>query len=182
MENNLFLGRLNNQLRKVPEADRKEMLYDFEEHFQIGLANGNSVEQITEELGDPKLIAKDLLADYHLSKAETDKTLSNILRAIFATISLSVFNLLFILIPVIVLFSVYFSFWILAISFLFSPIVIFVWIFNGGIGVFDFFVALTMGSIGLLLSVGLVYAGKFFYNIILSYIKFNLKIIKGESV
>jgi len=68
--NNEFLKRLETLLSKVPENDRREMLYDYEEHFQIGLANGKSVEELTAELGDPYVIARDLLADYRVGKDE----------------------------------------------------------------------------------------------------------------
>ncbi|MDZ5474031.1 DUF1700 domain-containing protein [Bacillus sp. 31A1R] len=68
--NNEFLKRLETLLSKVPESDRREMLYDYEEHFQIGLANGKSVEELTAELGDPYVIARDLLADYRVGKDE----------------------------------------------------------------------------------------------------------------
>ncbi|WML50223.1 DUF1700 domain-containing protein [Neobacillus sp. PS3-34] len=184
MANNEFISKLEALLKKVPEPDRKEMLYDYEEHFEIGLDSGKSKTELIEELGDPQVIARDLLADYRIGKAETDKSASNIFHAIIATISLSFFNLIFIIGQVAGIFGAYVALCAVSFAFTISPLAIFSsFIFGYSYESFatNFFVSLSLCSLGLLMSIGMIYVGRFFYNIILRYIKFNLNIIKGDK-
>ncbi|WP_075980064.1 DUF1700 domain-containing protein [Bacillus massilinigeriensis] len=182
MVKNEFISKLESLLSRVPEDDRREMLYDYEEHFEIGLANGKSEKDLIAELGDPYVIARDLLADYRVEKAEKDRTVSNIFHAIIASISLSFFNLVFVLGPVIGLLGVYIGLCATALALTLSPLVV---IFSSVMGfsyesfTVNFFVSITLFSLGALLSIGMIYVGKFFYQIILRYIKFNIRVIKG---
>jgi uncharacterized membrane protein len=183
MVKNEFLDKLEYLLSRVPEQDRKEMLYDYQEHFEIGLANGRSQAELIAELGDPHVIARDLLADYRIGKAEQDKTPSNIGRAIMATISLSFFNLLFIIAPVAGLFGAYVALCAVSFGLTILPLAILGSYFFGysyESFLVNFFVSLTSFSLGVLMSIGMIYVGKFFYNVVLRYIKFNVKVIKGE--
>ncbi|MEI5908477.1 DUF1700 domain-containing protein [Bacillus spongiae] len=175
-----FLTKLKLLLERVPEEVRKEMLYDYVEHFDVGLENGKIENELIAELGDPEQIARDLLADYRIEVAENDKSVFNIMHAIIATTSLSLINIVFLLGPVIGLIGVYLSICTLAITLILSPLLLF----------FDplqnlsvsFFLAMTLCSLGLIIGLGVVRAGKFLYNIILRYIKFNIYIIKGGKV
>ncbi|WP_456275183.1 HAAS signaling domain-containing protein [Bacillus sp. AK128] len=183
MENNKFLKRLNELLSKIPEQDRKEMLYDFEEHFSIGVANGRSEQEMIDELGDPNIIARDLLAEYRITRAESDQSLPNITKAVIATISLSFFNLVFILGPVLGIFGVYVGLCATAFILTISPLAIIgSIIFNGFEDVvFLTFASMVTCSLGILLSIAMIYVGKFLYRTILTYIRFNVRIIKGEK-
>ncbi|MGE8203140.1 DUF1700 domain-containing protein [Heyndrickxia sp. NPDC080065] len=176
-----FLKELESNLSKVPERDRKDMLYDFEEHFTIGLESGKSEEEVVLELGDPQMIAKDLIADYRINAAEANHSLPNITRAMLATISLSFFNIVFLLGPIIGLIGVYFGLCVTAFVLTISPLLAVISIFFSGFEDFmlQFFISIVLCALGLLLSIAMITVGKFFYNIILRYIKFNLKIIKG---
>ncbi|MFD2445414.1 DUF1700 domain-containing protein [Bacillus sp. CGMCC 1.16607] len=184
MASNAFLAKLEYLLGKVPEHDRKEMLYDYEEHFEIGLANGKSEAELIAELGDPYMIARDLLADYRIGKAEQDQTPTNMFRAIVATISLSFFNLVFILGPVAGLFGAYVGLCAAAFGLTVFPIAILGSYFLGysyeSFSV-NFFVSLTSFSLGVLMSIGMIHVGKFFYKVVLRYIKFNVKMVKGDK-
>lgn len=183
METNLFLQKLNSLLKKVPEHERREMLYDFEEHFQAGLVVGHTIETLAAELGDPKVIAKELIAEYRLSRAEMNRSIMNITRAVFALISLSMMNLLFLFVPFAIISSIYLSLWIVTIALVLTPIliIVFLFFFNLEFFLYDMFFSIVLSSAGLLLSIGLICAGKFFYHTILTYIKFNVKIVKGET-
>lgn len=183
MENNKFLKRLDDLLSKVPEQDRREMLYDFEEHFSIGYSNGRTEEEIMEELGDPSIIARDLLAGYHISKAESVQTIPNITRAVIATISLSFFNLVFILGPVLGIFGAYIGLCAAALALTLSPLALIGSLIFNGFEDFMFllFASMVTCSLGILLSIAMIHVGKILYRIILTYIKFNVRIIKGEK-
>lgn len=51
-----FLNILSNGLIDFPDKERKDILYDYEEHFDVGLAQGKTEVQIINELGDPHSI------------------------------------------------------------------------------------------------------------------------------
>jgi uncharacterized membrane protein len=184
MVKNEFLDKLEYLLSRVPEQDRKEMLYDYQEHFEIGLANGRSQAELIAELGDPHVIARDLLADYRTGRAEKDKTPSNMGRAILAAISLSFFNLIFIIGPLAGLFGAYVALCAVSFGLTILPLAILGSYFFGysyESFLVNFFVSLTSFSLGVLMSIGMIYVGKFFYSVVLRYIKFNVKVIKGDK-
>jgi len=53
-----FLGRLSELIKDIPEEEKKDILFDYEEHFRIGLEKGRKEEEIAATRGDPKVIAK----------------------------------------------------------------------------------------------------------------------------
>lgn len=178
-----FIHKLDVLLKEIPEDDRKEMLYDFEEHILIGLENGKTEEMIVEDLGEPSVIAKDLVADYRLKKAENQYSVPNLLNAITATISLSFFNIIFILGPALAVIGIYIGLSAAAIALTLSPIALIVSIiFNGFEGlILFFFLALITCSLGIVLSLGMIRFGKYLYSLVLSYIKFSNRVIKGDK-
>jgi uncharacterized membrane protein len=197
MGKNDFLTKLAALLSRVPEHDRKEMLYDYEEHFEIGLAKGKSEAEIIAELGDPHVIVRDLLADYRLGKLEKENpqalTLQryndiqktpSIGRAIGASIGLGFFNLIFIVGPVAGLFAAYVA--LCAVSFVLTVLPLAImgsYFFGYSYETFavNFFVSLTSFSLGGLMGIGMIYIGRFFRKTIFNYIKFNVRVVKGEK-
>ena len=53
-----YLKELRKNLRGFSQEEIDDILYDYEEHFSIGLSSGKTEEEIAEELGDPKDIAE----------------------------------------------------------------------------------------------------------------------------
>jgi uncharacterized membrane protein len=182
MVRNEYLQKLEAALRDIPDIDRKDMVYDFEEHFTMGLENGKTEEEIIEELGDPTLIAKDLISDYLVSK-DRDHTAPKITRIVLSSIGLGFFNLVFILGPVAGLCGIYVGLCATAISFTLSPLLA---VYSALIGdmdgiSFEIFASLILCGVGILLSVGMLYVGKYLYKVILKYIQFNIKVIMGDQ-
>ncbi|MEW9503087.1 HAAS signaling domain-containing protein [Jeotgalibacillus marinus] len=182
MNKNEYLHKLQHLLKKVPAGARKEMLNDYEEYFELGMKNGISEKKLIQELGDPYVIARALLVNNRKKHIEKDQTFSNIFKAVIATVSLSFFNVVFILGPVVGLIGVYVGLCAVAIALTLSPLAIIASIyFNGAFPsiAVNFFVAITLCSLGLLMSIGMMYVGKFLYNAVRSYIKLNINIVKG---
>jgi len=94
-----FLGRLSELIKDIPEEEKKDILFDYEEHFRIGLEKGRKEEEIAASLGDPKIIAKQSRASCILREAEKTTSVNNIMRAIFAAVGLGFFNLVIVLGP-----------------------------------------------------------------------------------
>ena len=121
-----FLKILHQGIKKLPPEEREDIIQDYEEHFDFGLAEGKSEEKIVQSLGSPTQIAKEILTNYHLDQVNTSTTLGNILRATWAVISLSFFNLIIVLSPAIAIAALILSEWIVGIAFFVSPIVVIV--------------------------------------------------------
>ncbi len=56
-----YLDLLRYYLRDLPGVVVNDIIYDYEEHFNAGIENGKTEEQISEELGSPDDIAKEYL-------------------------------------------------------------------------------------------------------------------------
>jgi uncharacterized membrane protein len=181
MNKGQFLKELDIALKKLPTEERQDILRDYEEHFMIGLEEGNTEEQISASLGSPKQLAKELTATYHLGKVESTATTGNILRALYAVIGLGFLNLVFVLGPLIALLGVMAAGWVIGLGFTISPLVIIVdaAINPGSFELFALFFSLGLCGVGLLILLGMRFASKYAAKGLVRYLKFNMKIVKG---
>ena len=66
-----YMERLQMDLEAVDETTAKEILQDFADHFDQGLSEGRSEEEISAELGDPaELISELNTRPHHQSQTE----------------------------------------------------------------------------------------------------------------
>lgn len=176
-----FIRILDSSLKRLPEEEREDILQDFEEHFDFGLEEGKTEEQISESLGSPQQIAKELLANYHLEKVAATATTGNVFRAVWAVIGLSFFNLVIVLGPFIALVAIIASGWIVGIAGALAPILELV---NMAInpftfGWFNIFFSLILSGIGLFILIGMYFATRALMNGFVRYLKFNTRLVKG---
>lgn len=176
-----FMEQLYANLKQVSAEERKDMLQDYEEHFAMGKAEGKTEESIAEALGSPEKIAKELLAIYHLEKAEADATAGNVLRAVWAGIGLGFFNLIIVLAPFMVLVSVVISGWVIGATFILMPLVALaeLVIFPESFAYFDLFSSLAFSGLGLFITIGMYYVSKMVGRLFVRYLKFNVSFVKG---
>lgn len=178
-----YMMELESMLIAIPEAQRKEWLYDYYIHFQQAVENGQSEEDAARELGDPRIIANELLLGYRVGQAETINSFGKLSRAVFATVSLGLFNIIFILGPYLALAAVLLALWASAAALGIAGVGIVVEsIWNG---TFTLPQALTLGlitsSLTILLIIGLKALTASFYKLTLKYLKFNTRIVKGNN-
>lgn len=184
-----FMNSLSNQLSKIPQADRDDILYDYEEHFGIGLEHGKTEEEIARDLGDPKAIGKQFTADTIVMQAAQTKSAGSITRAVFAFAGLGFFNLIFILGPFIGLVSLLIALFATAIAILVAGIAAVLIVFAapmypdlinlGGINSsVIIFTGIGLSSLGALLFLGVTYLSKWFFKGTLGYLKMNIRLIK----
>lgn len=101
-----FLHILEISLSDFDDEEKKEILYDYEEHFRIGEESGKSEYELIKELGDPNKIAnqyrtsnKNENNDVPRDKIEKDRpTIVSVIVG-SALLLLLLFNLIFILGP-----------------------------------------------------------------------------------
>ena len=191
-----FLNLLEQTLSNISIEEKNEILYDYEEHFQMGLKQGKTEEEIAASLGDPKTLAKEFTLEHAVKRAETDTSTGNVLRAVFATISLGFFNVIFILGPFLALigiltglFAASFGITISGLALFGSAVLfpVFRWNIHMPFSIHmsplaTFFAATGTTALGLLFIIGTCYLAMYFYRATLQYIKLNLRIITGRRL
>ena len=188
MNRDEFLKALRKELSGIPKEDMGDILYDYEEHFDIGIHKGKTEREIAKELGNPKNIAKSYKVSIKITEAEKNPTATNLFKAILAAMALGFFNLIVVLAPFIVIVALLFSLYAISVGFII-----------GGIGSFFGTIAapflptkinigmnplasISFGigftALGVLIMLGCFYLTKLLYNGIIKYLKWNIDIIK----
>ncbi|SHH95067.1 DUF1700 domain-containing protein [Sporanaerobacter acetigenes] len=98
-----FIGTLRANLKGLPQEEIDDIIYDYEEHFRIGLSQGKFEEDIARELGDPRNIAKMYKVSSKIDEAESNPSPKNLLKAMFSAMALGIFNFIIVLGPFIVI-------------------------------------------------------------------------------
>ncbi|KPV44444.1 HAAS signaling domain-containing protein [Alicyclobacillus ferrooxydans] len=180
-----FLRELNRLLARVPVSERREMLYDYEEHIRSAIENGSTEVEAVTRLGNPKMIAKELLATAYVQQAETSTSIPNVLRAVLAVIGLGFFNIVIVLGPFCAVVGVLIALYAVAFSFIIAPIAALIGIIVGSayLGVLSpllaIFAMVTVEGVGWLLAVGAISLTRLFGQLCIRYLKLNLRVIEG---
>ncbi|WP_432406607.1 DUF1700 domain-containing protein [Wukongibacter sp. M2B1] len=194
MNKDNFLTELSNLLSGLPSDERQEILFDYEEHFSIGMEEGKTEEEIIASLGSPKSIAKQYNANYMVNQAEANPSPSNILRAVFAIIVLGFFNLVFVLGPFLGIVGVLIGLFAASIGIVVGGISVFATTALGPVlGSLNAYVTLPhimlsntgatlflcvgLTSFGLLFFIGNCYLARWLYIGTIKYLKLNLRLI-----
>ena len=193
-----FLESLRNQLKNIPKEEINEILQDYSDHITIGMENGRNEEELIKSLGDPKEIAKQMNANYHIKNAETKTSASNIFRAFYATAGLGFFNLIFVLPLFIIILALLFVLFAVPLALIFAGIIViiacvgnllapdyflknFQVAFSAPEAVGAILISIGLVSLGLLILIAAYYASKSVFKLVLRYLKFNLKIIQNKE-
>ena len=185
-----FLENLEKNLRGMPKEEINDILDDFREYFDVGSERGRSEDEIILSFGNPKNIANQIKAESYIKKAEANTSAANITRAVFTTVGLSFFNIIFILPVFAVIFSILAALFAAAISIgaagisgtvasFFYPLYsqYFTFTINAAILIFAF---IGMGAFGILFFIGDIYLAKLIYRLIVKYLKLNISIVKDR--
>jgi len=185
-----FLENLEKNLRGIPKEEINDILEDFREYFDIGAERGRPEDEIILSFGNPKIIAKQIKAESYIKKAEANTSAANITRAVFTTVGLSFFNIIFMLPVFAVIFSILAALFAAAVSIgaagisgtvasLFYPLYsqYFTFTINTAVPVFAF---IGMGASGILFFIGDIYLAKLIYRLIVKYLKLNISIVKNR--
>lgn len=84
---NEFLKILMRSLKHMSASEKQEILDDYREHFEAGLASGKTEAQIAQALGDPVQLAKMDTALNAADRARESRQLPDTLRMIGAAVS-----------------------------------------------------------------------------------------------
>ena len=187
-----YLNSLRSGLcRNLPKEELDDILSDYSEHFQIGKAEGRTEEELYLALGAPEDVAREIKATYMVSRAEQTRSCGNIWHAIMATLGLGLFNLVFVLVPFLLL-AVFLVVVLLvgAVLTAFGPVSFVIAVLQlMGISFISFwlwpaagvFFGIGITSLGLLLVIGDLFLARTFYHLGIRYLKWNIRVIKGTE-
>ncbi|MCD4669175.1 MAG: DUF1700 domain-containing protein [Actinomycetia bacterium] len=186
-----FVDSLSKYLRGIPEDEKQDIISDFDEHFEMGKKEGRTEENISESLGNPKALANQLKASVTVERAEKETTTVNITRAVFASLGLGFFNLVFVLGPFLGIAGVLAGLFAAAIGItaggitgllgtIFAPLFpeYFNMIINPAVGIFA---SIGLICFGVLFFIGDMYLSRALFRLFIKYIKFNARIVTGKE-
>lgn len=181
MTKNEFLAELKASLKKIPSDERQDILQDFQEHFDFGLEEGKTEEEISASLGSPQQIGKELVANYRVGLVEDSVTTGNIFRAVWAVIGLGFFNLIIVLGPFVALAGIIIAGWIVGIAFVAAPLLVLinVAVYPQIFEFFDLFFSIALAGLGLFIAIGMFFASRSLTNGFVRYLKYNVRLVKG---
>ncbi|OAA29467.1 hypothetical protein AT15_01990 [Kosmotoga arenicorallina S304] len=179
-----YIKRLERGLRKLKPVEREEFLQDYRDHFQEGLRQGKTEDEISRGLGNPDKIARLILAEYNIKALDEKPKSRSVFTAIMSIIGLGFFNLIVTLPFFIVLYVVVFAVFAVAAAFVVFPIFYYYFPENVILPFSNlnqellFVFGIMLIGIGIFLFSGKILKGVF--KITVAFLKWNLKVIKGE--
>ncbi|MCI3134695.1 DUF1700 domain-containing protein [Phenylobacterium aquaticum] len=99
MSRQVFMSRLREGLRGLPQKAIDDIAADYEAHFAEGEAAGRSEADVAAALGDPGRLARELRAEADLKRWEEQRNPSAAANAVFAVLGLGALDVL-ILLPI----------------------------------------------------------------------------------
>lgn len=180
MNRKQFLHELEQLLHSLPQDEREDILADYNEYFANGLNEGKSEEEITEKLGSPMNIAKELGVHNRFDLPNTNKK-NNSFGAVVATIALGFFNLVFVLGPAIGILGVLFGGWVAGVCLTLAPLLQATSIVLGftDFYLFEIFVSIASCGLGIFLLVGMYHLSKVVTKGFRMYYRWNISVVKG---
>ena len=181
MTKDAFLAALKSHLGGLPSKVCDDILADYREHFDEGMAHGRSEAEIAAAMGDPARLARELKAEQGLKRWDEERSFSAGASAVLAILSLGAIDVLILFPVLLAVISVLFAAacgaaGLVVAGFVFFFMAPFSSLFTGLLGglmcALGFFSAgIALGSLTLLLSMGLI-------NLLIRYGRFHVRLIK----
>ncbi|WP_461421171.1 DUF1700 domain-containing protein [Gudongella sp.] len=186
MTRNEYLSKLKSYLSDLREGELREILLDYEEHFNIGREKGKTDDEISAELGSPKEVAESILSTIHTESYNEKAAPNDGSRRFLIFLLLLGLNLVFVLGPVAAVLGVIVGIFGAGIGFVVGGIgLIFGAPFAGFISGFvpgiltSVSFGIGLGALGGLVFILGIVLGKLFYRLMSMYIDWNKRIING---
>lgn len=192
-----FMSLLKKNLKGLSAEDRDEILSDYSNHFAVDKSKGRSEEDICESLGDPAQIGRSSKAELMVEGLDEESQAGMVFKAVIASFSLGLFNIIFVLGPYLGLVGAMIGFWAASIAIMvsgfatvvfiiFKPIfkLIFPYIMpvdGFGLSLAGFFAGIALFSLGSLAVLGMIKLTKLFSRGTVKYLKSNANIIKRSK-
>ena len=187
-----FIRLLKKSLVKLPPSEVEDIVRDYEEHFDAGARKGKTEEEIAKALGNPRTIGKAYRMDT-LLQSDKNHTLRSTTRAVFASLGLGLFNVIFVLGPYAGLLGALAGLWAASIALAASGFAVTLavpfgflmpsFVHLGGMSpLFLLFAGIGVCATGILAVIGMIRLSKLFFELTVRYLRFNLRVIrKGKG-
>ncbi|QLK86435.1 DUF1700 domain-containing protein [Staphylococcus sp. 17KM0847] len=185
MDKITFLNELEYQLHKLPGHKIDDIMNSYENYFYEEGLKGYADSEIVHSLDTPKQIAKQKYAQYALNNAETKPDVSHIVRAVIATIGVSIVTFCFVLIPLVIVSPFILAFAFASLGMILSPLIVFIWNIWAGLHHFSVsnylfsFAYFGLGTMFLVVVVKLLIGIR---NWLIRYLKWNMNFIKKGTM
>lgn len=180
-----FLNELEQELDNLPRSERDKVMYEYEEYFFDQESEGKNEYQIIGALESPKKIGKEITAKNAIVSAEYRPNVRTIVRAIMASLGMGILSLLIILIPMIFVGIFMFILLLFSLFLTLSPVLLIINGFfnnNFSFAISNYLFAISYTGLGIVLFVFIAKLAKFVYRLILKYLRWNIKTIRGSAV
>lgn len=177
--------------KRLPPEEVEDILSDYREHFRMGKADGRSEGDLCRSLGDADDVAREITATRLVDKAGESRSARNLSHAILATLGLGLFNLVFVLVPFIVLVVILAAIFLAGAAMtVFGPVAFVLALIQiAGIPFFaiwtnplaGIFFSVGITALGLLVIIGNYYLAHFFYHLGIRYLRWNIRVIRGAE-
>lgn len=182
MNKEAYLNELARYLKLLPPEECADLMGEFKEHFEFARLSGRSEAEVISKLGHPRVIARELLTQSQIERADKSPTLVSVTRAVMATVSLGLFNLVIVLLPFIASLTVIAGVFVFAISLLISPVLLMLQYQSVALSINSIFLMLGLVGVGLLIALGTWKLTRLYYQLVIRYLKYNLTVIKKDVV
>jgi len=187
-----YLDNLEKNLKSLKREETDDILQDFTEYFEIGIERGRTEHELMDSLGSPKILARQIRFESYVKQAEETASAAHIGKAVFTSIGLSFFNLIFIMPLFLIVLGIVSALFIFAaaisaagitgvIGSLFMPLISqyisFNTIIHPAVMAFAF---LGTAAFGVIFFIGDIFFSRFLFGLTTRYLKFNLEIIRGR--
>lgn len=192
MTKDKWLERLKKGLSGLTKDEIEEIMADYNEYFYDAMEKGRTEDEITNSLGDPIKLAKQLKADSRIKTAQANMNVKNMAKAVFAIVTLSIFNIIVMVGPIMAIIGIIFGFAVAGVGILGGGIISFFGILLfGSSALAGLGFALTMplaillglflSSLGIMILILDFWLGRWTFNVLVKYFKFNFDIVKKSA-
>ncbi len=192
MNKQQFLSELEKYLNDLSAEERNDILRDMEEYFREAKSRGRSEEDVLEKLGSPKIFSETIIAEAKVKRIRTASTwpqkISAGFGALLAILLLTPFNLIFVLLPLLLVTLMIIVGWPIVLAIALSlPVVLlvlFFLIFEVGFKLFALLSLLffAIGWFGMVTAVvvGFFYVTLFYFKGVAKLFQWNIQFIKNR--
>lgn len=192
MTKDKWIHELKVGLKGLSKDEIEEIVADYNEYFYDAKENGREEEEVTGALGDPKRLAKQFKTDSTIKKAQANMSLPNILRAVFAIVTLSIFNIVIMVGPITAVLGLIAGGIMTGISLFGGGILGLIAVLIFGSKAFiglsfsltimiAVLLGLFFGSLGILILIVDFWFGKWIFNLLVKYFRFNFDIVRKTA-
>lgn len=190
MSREQFITELRRGLGRMSDAEKREILGDYEEHFRMAAADGRSEEETARALGNPRVIGRSYRIDAMLEQSREGGAAGAraVVRAVFASLGLTLVNAIFVLGPFVGLAGAMVGLWAAAVSLpvagvaaALAPVAALVaprlFVLGGMSPLFLLFAGMAVAALGVLAVIGMWQLSRLFIRMVAAYVGFNARIV-----